>query len=91
MFIDIDECEIKSIVCPVRKTCVNFPGTYFCLCAPGFFGKDEDCRKGQVVFSCFCYHHFVRNFSHIHSALSFPLGVFHLHYVVLSSTFLITQ
>lgn len=41
---DINECA--DMGCGDRKICINFPGTSFCNCRPGFFDKENSCDRG---------------------------------------------
>ncbi|XP_078342465.1 uncharacterized protein LOC144628269 isoform X2 [Oculina patagonica] len=41
--IDVNECA--NVACEVREICINFPGTSFCNCRPGFFNKQSSCRQ----------------------------------------------
>jgi hypothetical protein len=35
--VDVNECEASPAVCPgAHMVCLNAPGTYTCICAPGF-------------------------------------------------------
>ncbi|MGB0592576.1 MAG: calcium-binding EGF-like domain-containing protein [Myxococcota bacterium] len=41
---DLDECARGRTTCHADATCTNTPGSYDCVCRPGFIGDGEDCR-----------------------------------------------
>ena len=40
---DIDECSLAATGCDVNAACVNEPGTFSCVCNPGFEGNGASC------------------------------------------------
>lgn len=50
---DIDECTEMSDfeVCGVNSECINLPGSYQCLCSPGYTGNSrQGCTKIRKYF-----------------------------------------
>ena len=47
IFTDIDECKNN----PCNGACVNLPGSYQCICDPGYELRDGRCQ-GIVVLYC---------------------------------------
>jgi cysteine-rich repeat protein len=41
-----DECALMTDNCPVGTTCANLPGTFTCLCEPGFAWDGMECVAG---------------------------------------------
>ena len=39
--LDIDECQTNP--CNINADCSNFPGSFACLCRPGYTGNGFDC------------------------------------------------
>ena len=43
---DINECEEDPDICNIYEKCVNLPGSFKCVCAPGFFrGPEGNCLR----------------------------------------------
>ena len=44
---DVNECESLATVCDTHATCNNVPGSYGCVCKPGFKGNGTHC-SGKI-------------------------------------------
>lgn len=47
--VDIDECENGNADCADNSTCTNTPGSYDCVCRPGFSGNGFTCEGSFVA------------------------------------------
>ena len=55
IYLDIDECHIKSDNCSLNAICNNSKGSFNCSCKPGFSGDGISCTGnytllGSIVF-----------------------------------------
>ena len=46
LFVDINECD--QDLCDVESVCFNMPGSFQCICNPGFTGDELNCRGSYV-------------------------------------------
>ena len=37
--LDVDECEENANLCGDNSVCINLPGTFQCVCNPGYTGN----------------------------------------------------
>lgn len=49
---DIDECTTGAAQCHYNATCVNIPGSFSCVCEPGYTGDGIICN-GKLCQYCF--------------------------------------
>ncbi|XP_021566270.1 adhesion G protein-coupled receptor E2-like, partial [Carlito syrichta] len=61
---DVDECQQNPRLCRSHGTCVNTPGSYTCLCQPGFVFRPEDPRLCADVNECTSGHNPCHNSTH---------------------------
>ena len=50
---DIDECVVGSARCHETATCVNIPGSFSCVCGPGYTGDGIVCDGTQDLYFSF--------------------------------------
>ncbi|XP_021569579.1 adhesion G protein-coupled receptor E2, partial [Carlito syrichta] len=61
---DVDECQQNPRLCRSHGTCVNTPGSYTCLCQPGFVFRPEDPRLCADVNECTSGHNSCHSSTH---------------------------
>ncbi|XP_025078086.1 uncharacterized protein LOC112554507 isoform X2 [Pomacea canaliculata] len=64
---DVDECAENPHICRQDQTCANIPGSYSCLCHPGYMddgnGTCIDINECESTFPCETQHEECRNFA----------------------------
>ena len=48
MFVDVDECCLGGY-CHTYANCTNMPGSFLCVCNPGFTGNGTYCEGMSIV------------------------------------------
>ena len=46
--LDIDECSANSHSCDANAICNNTPGSYNCMCKPGYTGDGKSCAGKRI-------------------------------------------
>ena len=46
---DINECQLGSFSCHAQARCLNVPGSYICICLPGFIGDGKSICQGKFA------------------------------------------
>lgn len=47
-FTDINECDLGTFSCHAQAECVNVPGSYKCICLPGYGGDGKINCSGKL-------------------------------------------
>lgn len=51
MFLDVDECDLKTDFCHLSSNCQNYVGGYACHCAIGYRKSSlEGICEGLIIF-----------------------------------------
>lgn len=51
-FIDLDECSFSDFLC--QHTCVNTPGSFSCICPPGYYVYEDGRSCEGISTFLFC-------------------------------------